>query len=120
MLFLDFIGNKKNLITKPLGIKSRALAHARAHTQTQTLLTFDTNEHELVVRQSAVVGHHLRGLDAAQADFAEVLLAGEAGEGHVGQVRPGVFGHCATERVCEWAIFVCFYFSFFQNFLVSI
>ena len=56
-------------------------------------LTFDANQHELVERQRAVVGHDVRGLDAAQVDLAEVLLAGEAGQGHVGQVVFGVFGH---------------------------
>lgn len=57
------------------------------------LLTFDTNEHELVVRQRAVVGHNFGGLDAAQADLAEVLLTSEAGQSHIGQVCLGVFGH---------------------------
>lgn len=53
--------------------------------------TFDPDEHELVERQSAVVGHNICGLHTAQVDLAEVLLAGEARQGHVGQI--GVFGH---------------------------
>lgn len=65
------------------------------------LLTFDTNEHELVVRQRAVVGHDFGGLDAAQADLAEVLLAGEAGQGHIGQVCLGVFGHFDGKGIKE-------------------
>ena len=57
------------------------------------LLTFDSNEHELVKRQRTVVGHNLSGLHAAQVDFAEVLFAGETRQGHVGQVWSGMFGH---------------------------
>lgn len=71
------------------------------------MLTFDANEHELVVRQRAVVGHHLGGLDAAQADFAEVLLAGEAGQGHIGQVCPGVFCHFGGKRIKEVTGWTC-------------
>lgn len=42
-------------------------------------------------RQGAVVGHDLCGLHTAQVDLAKVLFAGEAGQGHIGQI--GVFGH---------------------------
>ena len=58
---------------------------------TQVSLTLDADQHELVEGQGAVVGDHLSGLDAAQADLAEVLLAGQAGQCCVGQV--GVLGH---------------------------
>lgn len=54
-------------------------------------LTFDADEHEFVEGQCAVVGHHLGGLDAAQVDLAEVLLAGQARQRRVRQV--GVLGH---------------------------
>lgn len=54
--------------------------------QTQMLLTFDADEHELVERQRAVVGHNLGRLDAAQIDFAEVLFAGQTCQGHISQV----------------------------------
>lgn len=56
-------------------------------------LTFDANEHELVERQRAVVGHNFGGFHTAQVDLAEVLLAGETRQGHVGQVCSGVFRH---------------------------
>lgn len=61
-------------------------------------LTFDANEHELVEGQGAVVGHNISGLDAAQVDLAEVLLAGETGQGHISQVRLGVFCHFEGEK----------------------
>lgn len=63
------------------------------------LLTFDANEHELVEGQGAVVGHNIGGLDAAQADLAEVLLAGETGQGHISQVCLGVFCHFEGEKM---------------------
>lgn len=50
------------------------------------LLTFDANQHELVERQRAVVGHNLGRLHAAQVDLAEVLFTGQTCQGHVGQV----------------------------------
>lgn len=56
-------------------------------------LTFDADEHELVEGQRAVVGHDVGGFHAAQADLAEILLAGEARQGLVGQVGFGVFRH---------------------------
>lgn len=49
-------------------------------------LTFNTDEHELVERQGAVVGHNIGGLYAAQVDLAEVLFAGETCQGHISQV----------------------------------
>lgn len=54
--------------------------------QTQVLLTFDADEHELVERQRAIVGHNLGRLDTAQIDFAEVLFAGQTCQGHISQV----------------------------------
>lgn len=48
-----------------------------------TLLTFDLQEHELLVGHGAVVGHLLGDIDAAQVDVAEVLLAGQTGQSHV-------------------------------------
>lgn len=58
-------------------------------------LTFDANKHELVERQGAVVSHNIGRLDTSQADLAEVLLAGEACQGHVSQV--GVLCHWVGE-----------------------
>ena len=43
-------------------------------------LTFDLHEHEVLVGRGAVVGHLLGDVDAAQADPAEVLLGGQAGQ----------------------------------------
>ena len=40
------------------------------------VFTFDVHQHEVLVRHSAVVGHLLGDVDAAQVDTAEVLLAG--------------------------------------------
>lgn len=48
-----------------------------------TLLTFDLQEHELLVGHGAVVGHLLGDIDAAQVDVAEVLLAGQTSQSHV-------------------------------------
>lgn len=48
-----------------------------------TPLTFDLQEHEFLVWHGAVVGRLLRDVDAAQVDIAEVLLAGQAGQGHL-------------------------------------
>lgn len=56
-------------------------------------LTFDANEHELVERQCTVVGHNIGGFHTAQADLAEVLLAGETRQGHISQICFGVFCH---------------------------
>ena len=83
---------------------ARTHTHTHTHTQTHThterwftqvSLTLDADQHELVEGQGAVVGDHLGGLDAAQADLAEVLLAGQAGQRRVGQV--GVLGHWERE-----------------------
>ena len=54
-------------------------------------LTFDLQQHELLVRHGAVVGHLLRDADTAQVDVAEVLLAGETSQSHLGETR--VFIH---------------------------
>lgn len=64
-----------------------------------SLLTFDANEHELVERQCTVVGHNIGGLHTAQADLAEVLLAGETRQGHISQVCLGVFCHFEGEKM---------------------
>lgn len=61
-------------------------------------LTFDANEHELVERQRAVVGHNIGGFHVAQVDLAEVLLAREARQGHVSQVGFGMFCHFEGEK----------------------
>lgn len=49
-------------------------------------LTFDADQHELVERQRAVVGHNLSRFHAAQVDLAEVLFAGQTCQGHISQV----------------------------------
>lgn len=65
-------------------------------------LTFNTDEHELVERQGAVVGHNISGLDAAQIDLAEVLFASETRQGHISQVWiSGVFCHFEGERMSQ-------------------
>lgn len=56
--------------------------------------TFDLQQHELLVRYGAVVGHLLGDVDAAQVDVAEVLLAGQAGQSHVREAG-GVLAHCS-------------------------
>lgn len=65
----------------------------RKTTHSLVFLTFDANEHELVERHGTVIGHDIGGLHTAQADLAKVLLAGETGQGHIGQVCFGVFCH---------------------------
>lgn len=62
------------------------------HRTLKTQLTFDLQEHELLVGHSAVVGHLLGDVDAAQVDVAEVLLAGQTSQSHVGEAR--VLIHC--------------------------
>ncbi len=62
-------------------------------------LTFDANEHELVERQGAVVGHNISGLHAAQVDLAEVLLAGETCQRHLSQVCSGVLCHFEEHKI---------------------
>lgn len=57
-------------------------------------LTFDLQQHELLVRHGAVVGHLLGDVDTAQVDVAEVLLAGQTGQSHVGEAG-GVLAHCS-------------------------
>lgn len=46
-------------------------------------LTFDLHEHEFLVGHSAVVGHLIGDVDAAQVDAAEVLFTGQACQGHL-------------------------------------
>lgn len=53
------------------------LAGVSAH---RSVLTFDLQKHELLVRHGAVVGRLLRLADAAQAHAAEVLLTGQTGQ----------------------------------------
>lgn len=70
-------------------------------------LTFNTDEHELVERQGAVVGHNIGGLDAAQVDLAEVLFAGETRQGHISQVRISrVFRHFEGERTSQVTFYI--------------
>lgn len=65
------------------------------------LLTFDLQEHQLLVRHSTVVGHLLRDADTAQADAAEILFAGQAGESHFSETRG--FIHCNEDKTAQKA-----------------
>ena len=63
----------------------------------QQQLTFDLQEHELLVRHSTVVGHLLRDVDTAQIDVAEVLLAGKTSQSHLRETR--VLIHCREQNI---------------------
>lgn len=60
-------------------------------------LTFDLQEHEFLVGHGAVVGRLFWDVDTSQVDAAEVLLAGETGQSHVGETR--VFIHCSEQNL---------------------
>lgn len=53
--------------------------------------TFDVDEHELVKRNGAVVGHHFSGLYASQVYVPEVFFTCQSGQGTTSQ--SWVFGH---------------------------
>lgn len=69
LLDLDYVAQRKTFGSN----KAKVSAHRPA-------LTFDLQEHELLVRHGAVVGHLLRLAGAAQVHAAEVLLAGQTGQ----------------------------------------
>lgn len=53
--------------------------------------TFDVDEHELVKRHGAVVGHHFTGLYASQIYLPKVFFTCQSGQGTTSQ--SWVFGH---------------------------